>query len=142
MSPDEILSALESKGIKLARKTLLNYEYANLINVPERGGLGQGKGRFTEYPEDTLEQIITAYYMLKDRNINPKKLGIIKHYGLKLAITRINGNISKEISEDYFFDDLKEIKEKIFTDITHREMLMLYKDVDCYAKIYMQNKQL
>lgn len=65
MSPDEVLTSLEAKyGITISRRTLLRYEFLELIPMPIRGGLGRGKGRTTEYPLETVEKVRDSYLTL------------------------------------------------------------------------------
>ena len=59
LTPDEVCEALVKIGADVSRQTLLNYEDAGLIPAPERGG-GR-KGRFTNYPEWTIEEAFVAW---------------------------------------------------------------------------------
>lgn|GEM_PF-2867303 len=60
MTPDEVCEALVNIGADVSRRTLLRYEEAGLIPKPERGGGGLD-GRFTNYPEWTIEEAYTAW---------------------------------------------------------------------------------
>lgn len=64
MSPDEVISALSSIGVRITKRTLLNYEMRELIPKAERGGYGRGKGTFTDYPKGTVEQAFAACELL------------------------------------------------------------------------------
>ena len=60
LTPDEVCEALSKIGADVSRRTLLHYEEAGLIPIPERGGGGR-KGRFTDYPEWTAEEAFVAW---------------------------------------------------------------------------------
>lgn len=64
ISPPEVIDKLEYLGIKITRRTLLNYEKWGLVPEPVRGSLGRGKGNFTHYPEGTVEKARDAYLTL------------------------------------------------------------------------------
>lgn len=75
MSPDEVLDKLKILGVNITRKTLLNYELIGLPE-PERGSGGRGKGRFTEYPEETVCMAFAIYHMM---NSEFYSAGIVKN---------------------------------------------------------------
>lgn len=64
MSPTEVIDQLDWLGIKITRRTLLNYEKWGLVPEPVRGSLGRGKGNFTHYPKGTVEKARDAYLTL------------------------------------------------------------------------------
>jgi hypothetical protein len=64
LSPDEIISELKLLGVNMTRRTLLNYEKQHLIEEPERGGGGTG-GRWTNYPDGTVDMAFQAYKIMK-----------------------------------------------------------------------------
>lgn len=66
MTPDEVCEALSIIGADVSRRTLLHYEEAGLIPTPERGGGGR-KGRFTDYPEWTVEEAFVAWRFIHGR---------------------------------------------------------------------------
>jgi len=63
VSPDEVIIKLELLGVKMTRRTLLNYEKWGLIPKPERGGGGPG-GRFADYPDRTIEETYAAWSLM------------------------------------------------------------------------------
>lgn len=67
MTPDEVIAELKKLGIKISRSTLLNYEKQGLIPGPKRGGAGKGKGRTTDYPDETPAEFY-ASHVLKTRD--------------------------------------------------------------------------
>lgn len=67
MSPDEVLWAAESLGIKLSRRTLQQWTKAGLVPEPVTGSLGRGRGRFTDYPPDTTAHVAAAWWLLSGR---------------------------------------------------------------------------
>lgn len=66
VKPDEVISKLERIGVKITRRTLLNYEKFGLIPEPKRSGAGKGKGRTTDYPDETPAEAFAAYCLLHD----------------------------------------------------------------------------
>lgn len=71
MSPDEVVASLKSLGVNITRRTLLNYEKWRLIPEPKRGGGGKG-GRWTNYPEDVLEEAYASWTLLHGKYaLNP-----------------------------------------------------------------------
>lgn len=60
LTPDEVCSALTIIGANVSRRTLLHYEEAGLIPTPQRGGGGR-PGRYTDYPEWTVEEAYAAW---------------------------------------------------------------------------------
>lgn len=70
MSPDEVIKKLESMGIHISRKTLLRYEENKLIPAPKRGSEGRGKGRFTDYPENTPYEFFASWYCIKKEDMD------------------------------------------------------------------------
>ncbi|WP_094604756.1 hypothetical protein SPSIL_019980 [Sporomusa silvacetica DSM 10669] len=67
MSPEEIIQSLKNRGVSITRKTLLNYEKLFTLSEPKRGSEGRGKGRFTVYSDDVLEDAFVIYHMLNTK---------------------------------------------------------------------------
>ncbi len=63
MNPDQVLEGLAKLGVDLTRRTLLNYEKWGLIPKATRGGGGPG-GRFSLYPEGTIEEAYAAWSLM------------------------------------------------------------------------------
>lgn len=64
MLPNQIIELLQQMRVNITRRTLLRYEKAKLIPDPLRGGLGQGRGRITEYPTEAAEEAYAAYMLM------------------------------------------------------------------------------
>lgn len=64
MTPDEVINNLKKIGVEISRPTLSRYEKQELIPIPKRGGLGRGGGRWTDYPENTVEEAYAAWTMM------------------------------------------------------------------------------
>ena len=93
MTPIEILAELELLGIKITRRTLLNYEKWGLLPEPVRGALGRGKGNFTHYPEEAVWQAYAAWRMLNDK-LNPYRVPAV----LKARTLYLEENDNKALS--------------------------------------------
>jgi hypothetical protein len=63
LTPDEVCEALVAIGANVSRRTLLHYEEAQLIPKPDRGGGGR-KGRYTNYPDWTVEEAFAAWSLI------------------------------------------------------------------------------
>jgi len=63
LTPDEVCETLVAIGANVSRRTLLHYEEAQLIPRPDRGGGGR-KGRYTNYPEWTVEEAFAAWSLI------------------------------------------------------------------------------
>ena len=87
MSPEEVLAKLKTMGINSSRATLLRYKEAGLIPKPEEGGGGRGVGRFTDYPNHTVNEYFASYHIIKGKHASPEQtatargtvIGIIDH---------------------------------------------------------------
>lgn len=103
MTPDEVLAKLELLGIKMTRRTLLNYEKWGLLPEPVRGGFGRGKGNFTHYPEETVWQAYAAWRMLNDK-LNPHRVQavyrgrflVMSQQDIGLSVSSPDGRVSGE----------------------------------------------
>lgn len=71
MTPNEVIEILKEHGINISRRTLLNYENWGLIPQSKRGGLGQGKGRTTDYPDITPAEAYASYKILHAKALTP-----------------------------------------------------------------------
>lgn len=86
MTPDEVLAALEKLDVVITRRTLLNWEKWGLIPEPKRGGLGKGKGRFANYPDDTPAEAYAAWFFL-GRRLKVKNLKDLREAALAIEGT-------------------------------------------------------
>ena len=64
MTPDEVIEQLEKVGVEISRPTLTRYEKQGLIPIPDRGGLGRGGGRWTNYPRTTVYEAYAAWKLM------------------------------------------------------------------------------
>ncbi len=64
LTPDEVIEKLKDIGIEISRPTLSRYEKQKLIPKPERGSLGRAGGRWTDYPENTIEEAYAAWKLM------------------------------------------------------------------------------
>lgn len=69
ITPNEVIEILKDHDINISRRTLLNYENWGLIPQSKRGGLGQGKGRTTDYPDITPAEAYASYKTLHGKDI-------------------------------------------------------------------------
>ena len=65
LTPDQVINELQQRGLTITRRTLLNWEKAELIPAASRGSYGQGGGKWADYPRDTIPEALTAQ-LLKD----------------------------------------------------------------------------
>jgi len=84
MTPDEVIDELKKNGISLSRRTLLRYEEMHLIPRAERGGLGRGKGRVTNYPPHTVSEAYTAANLLL-ANITREQIALARKEAIDLV---------------------------------------------------------
>ncbi len=64
--PDDVLEGLSRRwGIEISRVTLQRWTKAGLVPEPVTGSLGRGRGRFTIYPEGTLEEAAASWWVLR-----------------------------------------------------------------------------
>ncbi len=55
-SPDKVIEQLKMRGVSISRRTLLYWERKGLIPQARRGSHGQGGGRWTSYPPETVNE--------------------------------------------------------------------------------------
>ena len=60
VNPDEVITELTKRGVDISRKTLLRWEQAGMVPEAKRQALGQGRGWVTDYPDETLNEALTA----------------------------------------------------------------------------------
>ncbi len=84
MTPDEVIDELKKNGISLSRRTLLRYEEMQLIPQAERGGLGRGRGRVTNYPPHTVSEAFAAANLLL-ANITREQIALARKEAIDLV---------------------------------------------------------
>lgn len=83
MTPNEIIEKLKEHGITISRSTLLNYEKWGLIPEAKRGGAGRGKGRTSDYPDETFAEAYAAYELMHFYyRLRPKELREVREMAL------------------------------------------------------------
>jgi hypothetical protein len=76
VSPSEVIEKAKEYGVKISRSTLLNYEKWGLIPPPVRGGAGRGKGRTTNYPDETPGILVTSYVLMREATRSAKSAAV------------------------------------------------------------------
>ena len=85
VSPDDVILKLERTGVKISRRTLLNYEKHKLIPEPVRGGAGQGKGRTTDYPDNTPAEAFAGHKQIHSYlKLAPQKASEVRALALQI----------------------------------------------------------
>lgn len=83
MRPDIVLKKLEELGVEISERTLQRYVKDNLIPEPERKSGGRGKGRITDYPEETPTEAYASYYLMHgDIKLPPKMVAEARNHAL------------------------------------------------------------
>jgi hypothetical protein len=68
MSPSELIAALKRiHNLSISTTTLYRYKQQGLITEPQSGGLGQGRGKFADYPPISLAETYAAYSLLSGK---------------------------------------------------------------------------
>ena len=93
MTPDEVCEALTKIGANVSRRTLLHYEEAGLIPTPTRGG-GRN-GRYTHYPEYTVEEAFAAWALIHGKFST-------NNYLFNKMINSISPNMIKFVRDHYY----------------------------------------
>lgn len=63
LTPDEVIEVLRDHGLDITRRTLFNWEKAGLVPEAERGSFGQGGGKWSDYPDETIPEALTAHLL-------------------------------------------------------------------------------
>ena len=88
VTPDEVIETLENEyGEKISRRTLLRWEKAGCIPKPERGSWGQGGGKWTNYPDETIAEILAMQILRKRGSISLKRISEVREKGLEICGT-------------------------------------------------------
>lgn len=88
MTPNEVLAALKKMGVKVSRQTLTNYENDGLIPEPKRGGHGKGRGRYTDYPDETPAEFYASHKLRHNQSVRPELLARSRQKGLMMEHNR------------------------------------------------------
>lgn len=83
MTPDEVIEKLRTMNVNISRRTLLNYEKWGLIPEARRGGAGRGKGRTTDYPDETVAEAFAAWQLMRgEPKYSPEAVARARKYAL------------------------------------------------------------
>jgi hypothetical protein len=105
MNIHEVIDRLKSMNVVITPRTLLNYEKMGLIPEARRGGLGYGKGKVTEYPDDTFFEAYASYQLLNGRiRTDPATLREVREH-----ILAVLSNEKREYIEDEAIRPLSEL---------------------------------
>lgn len=66
----EVLNILESLDVKISAETLRRWTKAGLVSEPLRGSRGRGKGRYSDYSQETVNDAFAAYHLLKNNSMD------------------------------------------------------------------------
>ena len=92
MSPGELIKTVGNLGIEMSRRNLNNWERLGLVSAPERGGHGQGKGRWTDYPDCAIAEVVTVHTIIEKHRLTlaeiaEAKSNYTKHLGSQADIS-------------------------------------------------------
>lgn len=127
MTPDEICEALVKIGADVSRRTLLNYEEAGLIPTPVRGSHGRKKGRFTDYPEKTIEETFAAWRFIHG------KYGEVENSLFTAMTPKMSVQAVKKI-RDLYYSNVRSNSDKSYEDTKEAYILR----VRTFEKIHAQ----
>ena len=132
MTPDEVIEQLKKIGVEMSRPSLTRYEKQGLIPKPERGALGRGRGRWTNYPPETVAEAYAAWGLLHGKygfskfnkkffEGNPPKLSPALVASIRQSVME-----KREIEDDYSQVvgslDPKDVAEIYGNDISEEEL--------------------
>lgn len=102
-TPKEVLEKLSSLGISISERTLQRYAKQGLIPKPETKSAGRGKGKITDYPEDTTAEAYATFRMMHGAiKISPNSLAQARQYALAANPTKI-----EQLVEEYTSSNLE-----------------------------------
>lgn len=70
MKPDQVIEKMKESGVTISRQTLRNYEKWHLIPEAKRGNAGRGRGRTTDYPDNTPNEALKVFKSFRDVKAN------------------------------------------------------------------------
>jgi hypothetical protein len=82
VKPDDVVAVLEKRGIKVTRRTLLNYEKWNLVPKAIRGSAGKGRGRTTDYPDETPAEFYASLLLKQKHGLKVSFIARCREKGL------------------------------------------------------------
>lgn len=101
VTPDEVIEILENEhGEKVSRRTLLRWEKASCIPTPKRGSFGQGGGKWADYPDETIAEIMAMQVLRKKKSISLDRVSEVRKKALEIQGT----NAEHQIVIDLMFD--------------------------------------
>jgi len=117
---EEVLQRLNNLGVKIkSERTLQRWAKEGLIPKPDRKSAGRGKGKITEYHEDTPARGFASWSI-----IHNKIIGINATEG---KLSNLIKNISSFEANVYFEDSIKENDE--LKDLIESRKIVKYEEI-------------
>lgn len=104
MSPSEVVSGLEAYKIKISERNLFNWVKMGLLPTPETGNRGRAKGKFTDYPTETLFQYYAAWRLKNDDDVSLSAIANIRRDILMFQSAKEagTGTVRKFLKPDHY----------------------------------------
>ncbi len=118
LTPDRIIAELETRGLDITRRTLLNWEKAGLIPKAKRGSYGQGGGKWADYPAETIPEALAAQLLKKvfsRTNAQIAKARSDRKAG-DLNWWSVMWNDLRVLSKDYNYPELYTVTKKAYDE--------------------------
>ena len=111
VGPKQVLDELSKYGINTSERTLQRYAKEGLIPEPERRSAGRGKGKISDYPEDTPAHFYASWRTINGfRKLNKEDIAKIRQI---ILITNDIEKIKNTPVQDDNYDDRKRLNEKL-----------------------------
>lgn len=65
VTAQEVIEKLAEMGLSTTERTLQRYVKAGLIPIPDRRNAGRGKGKATDYPDETVNEFYASWVLSK-----------------------------------------------------------------------------
>ena len=97
VKPEVVLHKLEKMGVEITHRTLQRYAEEGLIPKPDTKAAGRGKGKITEYPEETPFQAYASWLLLKG-NLRRSKKEVKRIREMALGLSKY----PEDVLEEYY----------------------------------------